>query len=116
MMRLTTVALVLWGGTALAQEPPASAALRSIAGEAAVVTAIKKRCPSHIGVDTGFTEALQGTILMDGIRQVGKEPFMRIVKAEQARVRADIERSGPAAWCRRQKALLQKPYPDVFRP
>lgn len=118
MKRIAGLALCLLAGTAAAQERSAASAedLRATAAEAARVTALKIRCPDHIGIDVGFTEALQGTILMDGIRRVGKEPFMRIVKAEQARIRSEVEAVGTAAWCRGQKALLEKPYPDVFRP
>jgi len=117
-MRRIALALALWAAAVSAQAQPADdpAALRPIAGEAALLTALKNRCPAHVGIDVGFTETLQGTVLMDGIRQAGKEPFMRIVKAEQARIRAEIEATGGAAWCQRQKSRLERPYPDVFRP
>lgn len=118
MNRIAALALCRLTGTATAQERPAAKAgdLRATAAEAARITAIQIRCPAHIGIDVGFTETLQGTILMDGIRRIGKDPFLRIVKAEQARIQAEVAAIGPAAWCRRQKALLEKPYPDVFRP
>lgn len=115
-MRRIAVALTLWIASVQAHSAEDPAALRSIAGEAALITALKNRCPAHVGIDVGFTETLQGTVLMDGIRQAGKHPFMRIVRAEQARIRADIEAAGIAAWCRRQKSLLERPYPDMFRP
>lgn len=117
-MRRIALVLTLWAAAVSAQAQPADdpAALRPIAGEAALLTALKNRCPAHVGIDVGFTETLQGTVLMDGIRQAGKEPFMRIVKAEQARMRAEIEATGVAAWCQRQKSRLERPYPDVFRP
>ncbi|AMB45499.1 hypothetical protein [Methylobacterium sp. AMS5] len=115
-MRRIAVALTLWTASAQAGSADDPAALRSIAAEAARITALKNRCPAHVGIDVGVTETLQGTVLMHGIRQAGKEPFMRIVKAEQARIRTEIETTGVAAWCRGQKSLLERPYPDVFRP
>ncbi|MFF8802214.1 MULTISPECIES: hypothetical protein [unclassified Methylobacterium] len=115
---LRAVALCLFDGTATAQERPDATAqgMQATAADTARVTAIKNRCPVHIGIDVGFTEDLQRALIADGIRQGGKEPFLQIVKSEQGRLRTEIDAFDVTAWCRRQKGLLGKSFPDVFRP
>lgn len=118
MKGFAALTLCLIAGAAVAQEQPlaSKANLQATAADAARVTAIKNRCLEHIGIDVGYTADLQRALVADGVRQVGKDAFLPIVKAEQARIRAEIEASEVAVWCRRQKAVFEKPFPDVFRP